>query len=141
MCGFVRACLLGYREWSKQRLLRRLLEMEKVRENCDAVHVNTRSHMFLSTDSQFITIVTPLSSYQMLEDRRRHALSAKSSSRLDQEVQATPTEILGFTVATEAAVSVGTMTEEGEEVSELRKRLTQLEEERVELQKMLSSRE
>lgn len=60
---------------------------------------------------------------------------------MDQEVQATPTEILGFTIATEAAVSVGTMTEEGEDISELRKRLTQLEEEGVELQKTLSSRE
>lgn len=28
-------CLLGYREWSKQRLLRRLLEVETVRANRD----------------------------------------------------------------------------------------------------------
>lgn len=93
------------------------------------------------TDSRFITSLTPLSSYQRLEDSRRHAQAAKSSGRLDQEVQATATEILGFTVATEAAVSVGTMTEEGEEVSDLRKRLSQLEEEGVELQKTLSSKE
>ncbi|GAA6221643.1 IQ domain-containing protein E [Lates japonicus] len=96
----------GYRDWSKQRLLRRLLEVEK-----------------------------------RLEDGRRHAQSAKSSVRLDQEVQATPAEILGFTMATEAVVSVGTITEEGEEVSDLRERLSQLEKERVELQETLSSKD
>lgn len=35
------SCLLGYREWSKQRLLRRLLEVETVREivtNCPCKH-------------------------------------------------------------------------------------------------------
>lgn len=96
----------GYREWSKQRLLRRLLEVEK-----------------------------------RLEDSRRHAQSAKRSRQLDQEVQATPTEILGFTMATEAVVSVGTITEGGEEVPELRERLGQLEKERAELQEMLSSRD
>ncbi|XP_044046585.1 IQ domain-containing protein E isoform X2 [Siniperca chuatsi] len=96
----------GYREWSKQRLLRRLLEVEK-----------------------------------RLEDSRRHGKSAKSSGRLDQEVQATPTEILGFTMATEAVVSVGTITEEEEEVSELREGLSQLEKEKVELQEMLSSKD
>ncbi|XP_073319912.1 IQ domain-containing protein E [Pagrus major] len=96
----------GYREWSKQRLLRRLLEVEK-----------------------------------RLEDSRRHAQSAKSSSRLDQEVQATPNVILGFTMATEAVVSVGTCTEEGEEASELRERLSQLEKERAELQETLSSKD
>lgn len=52
-----------------------------------------------------------------------------------------PTEILGFTMATEAVVSVGTNTEEGEEVSELRERLSQLEKERAELQETLSSKE
>uniref|UniRef100_A0A4W6FDJ0 IQ motif containing E n=1 Tax=Lates calcarifer TaxID=8187 RepID=A0A4W6FDJ0_LATCA len=96
----------GYRDWSKQRLLRRLLEVEK-----------------------------------RPEDGRRHAQSAKSSGRLDQEVQATPAEILGFTMATEAVVSVGTITEEGEEVSDLRERFSQLEKERVELQETLSSKE
>lgn len=60
---------------------------------------------------------------------------------MEQEVQATPTEILGFTMATEAVVSVGTNTEEGEEVSELRERLGQLEKERAELQETLSSKE
>ncbi|TMS22871.1 IQ domain-containing protein E [Larimichthys crocea] len=96
----------GYREWSKQRLLRRLLEVEK-----------------------------------RLEDSRRHAQSAKSSGRLDQEVQATPTESLGFTMATEAVVSVGTITEEGEEGFDLRERFSQLEKERVELQDTLSSKD
>ncbi|KAM8772023.1 IQ domain-containing protein E isoform 1-T2 [Acanthopagrus schlegelii] len=96
----------GYREWSKQRLLRRLLEVEK-----------------------------------RLEDSRRHAQSAKSSSRLDQDVQATPNVIPGFTMATEAVVSVGTCTEEGEEVSELRERLSQLEKERAGLQEMLTSKD
>ncbi|XP_029360957.1 IQ domain-containing protein E isoform X2 [Echeneis naucrates] len=98
--------LKGYREWSKQRLLRRLLEVEK------------RS-----------------------DDSRRHTHSAKSSSRLDQEVQATPTEIFRFTMATEAVVSVGTITEEWEEDTDLRERLSQLEMERVELQEMLSRKD
>ncbi|XP_056266014.1 IQ domain-containing protein E isoform X3 [Pseudoliparis swirei] len=96
----------GYREWSKQRLLRRLLEVEK-----------------------------------RLEDGRGPAQSAKLSGRLDREVQTTPTEILGFTMATEAAVSVGTNTEEGEELSGLRERLGQLEKEGVELQEKLLSKD
>uniref|UniRef100_A0A667WX92 IQ motif containing E n=1 Tax=Myripristis murdjan TaxID=586833 RepID=A0A667WX92_9TELE len=100
----------GYREWSKQRLLRRLLEVEK-----------------------------------RLEDTRRHALSAKSSSQLDQEVQTTAAEILevtrGVSMATEAVVSVGTTTEEGEEVSALRGRVSQLEKEKVELQETLTSKD
>ncbi|XP_059192512.1 IQ domain-containing protein E [Centropristis striata] len=98
--------LKGYREWSKQRLLRRLLEVEK-----------------------------------RLEDSRRHAQSAKRSGRLDKEVQDTPTEILGFTMATEAVVSVGTITEGGEEVSDVRERLGQLEKEKTELQETLSSKD
>lgn len=52
-----------------------------------------------------------------------------------------PTEILGFTMATEAVVSVGTMTEEGEGISDVRERLSQSEEERAELQETLSSKE
>ncbi|KAK9540691.1 hypothetical protein VZT92_003128 [Zoarces viviparus] len=96
----------GYREWSKLRLLRRLLEVEK-----------------------------------RLEDGRGHAQTAKRGGRLDREVQASPAEILGFTMATEAVVSVGTMTEEGEESSGLRERLGQLEKERVELQERLSSKD
>lgn len=52
-----------------------------------------------------------------------------------------PTEIPGFTMATEAMVSVGTMTEEGEENSDLRECLSQLEGERASLQEMLSSKE
>lgn len=84
---------------------------------------------------------TPLSSYQRLEDNRRHAQSAKSSGRVDQEVQAAPTDIVGFTMATEAVVSVGTNTEEREEVSDLRQRLSQLEKERTELQETLSRKE
>ncbi|KAF7663434.1 hypothetical protein LDENG_00209660 [Lucifuga dentata] len=100
----------GYREWSKQRLLRRLLEVEK-----------------------------------RLEDNRRHAQPAKHGGRLDQEVQATPPEILDVTHsvarATEAVVSVGTITEEHEEVSALRSRVSQLEKEKVELQEMLLSKD
>ncbi|XP_062290634.1 IQ domain-containing protein E isoform X1 [Scomber scombrus] len=100
----------GYREWSKQRLLRRLFEVEK-----------------------------------RLEDSRKHAHRAKSSGRLDQEVQTTPTEILdvaqGFAMATEAVVSVGTSTEEGEEVAALRGSLSQLETEKAELQETLSSKD
>ena len=64
---------------------------------------------------------------------------------MDQEVQTTPTEILdvaqGFAMATEAVVSVGTSTEEGEEVAALRGSLSQLETEKAELQETLSSKE
>ncbi|KAK1886283.1 IQ domain containing protein E [Dissostichus eleginoides] len=66
----------GYREWSKQRLLRRLLEVEK-----------------------------------RLEDSRK------------------------------AVVSVGTSTEAGEEVSEMRERLGQSEKEQAELQERLSNKD
>lgn len=52
-----------------------------------------------------------------------------------------PTEILGFTMATEAVVSVGTITDKGEEFSDLREGLSQLEKEKVELQQILSSKE
>ncbi|KAF3687916.1 IQ domain-containing protein E [Channa argus] len=96
----------GYRDWSKQRLFRRLLEVEK-----------------------------------RLEESRRHTQSAKSSGRLDKEVQATLTEIQGFTMATGAVVSVGTMTEDGEEVSDLRGHLSQLRKEKVELQERLLSKD
>uniref|UniRef100_A0A669DJW4 IQ domain-containing protein E n=1 Tax=Oreochromis niloticus TaxID=8128 RepID=A0A669DJW4_ORENI len=95
-----------YREWSKQRMLRRLLEVEK-----------------------------------RLEDSKRHAQSPKSSILLDKEVQTTLTESLAFTMATEAVVSVGTLTDEREEVSELRERLSQLEEEKMALEELLSSRD
>ncbi|TNN43650.1 IQ domain-containing protein E [Liparis tanakae] len=78
---------------------------------------------------------------ERLEDGRGPAQSAKLSGRLDREVQTTPTEILGFTMATEAAVSVGTNTEEGEELSGLRERLGQSEKEGVELQERLSSKD
>lgn len=60
---------------------------------------------------------------------------------MDREVQATLAEIPGAAVATEAVVSVGTVTEEGEEPSGLRERLGQWEKERAELQEKLSSRE
>uniref|UniRef100_A0AAQ4Q0E8 IQ motif containing E n=1 Tax=Gasterosteus aculeatus aculeatus TaxID=481459 RepID=A0AAQ4Q0E8_GASAC len=96
----------GYREWSKQRLLRRLLEVEK-----------------------------------RLEDGRGPAHAAQRSGRLDRGVQATHTEAPGFTVATEATVSVGTVTEEGGEVPALRERLGQLEKERAELQQRLSGKD
>ncbi|XP_029948877.1 IQ domain-containing protein E [Salarias fasciatus] len=97
----------GYREWSKQRLLRRLLELEK-----------------------------------RLEDSRRHAPPAQSRSRLDQAVQATPLESPGSTMATEAVVSVGTVTEEWEgEASDLRERLGQSEKEKEELRETLWRRD
>lgn len=65
----------------------------------------------------------------------------KSSGRLDRETQTTPTEIQGFTIATEAVVSVGTMTEDGEEVLDLRGCLRRVQKERAELQEKLSSKE
>ncbi|XP_030591822.1 IQ domain-containing protein E isoform X2 [Archocentrus centrarchus] len=95
-----------YREWSKQRLLRRLLEVEK-----------------------------------RLEGSRRHSQSQKSTIQLDKEVQTTPIESLGFTMATEAVVSVGTLTEERDDVFELRERLSQLEEEKMALEELLSSKD
>lgn len=85
--------------------------------------------------------LTLVSSYQRPEDGRGHAPSGKSSGRLDQEVEATPADILRFTMATEAVVSVGTNTEEGEENSELSERLGQLEKEKAELQELLSNKE
>ncbi|KAL6111000.1 iqce [Pungitius sinensis] len=96
----------GYREWSKQRLLRRLLEVEK-----------------------------------RLEESRGPAPAAQRSGRLDRGVQATHAEAPGFTMATEATVSAGTVTEGGGEVPALRERLDQLEKEKVELQQRLSSKE
>uniref|UniRef100_A0A1A8MPN9 IQ motif containing E n=1 Tax=Nothobranchius pienaari TaxID=704102 RepID=A0A1A8MPN9_9TELE len=96
----------GYREWSKQRLLRRLLELEK-----------------------------------RLGSSRRHAQSAKSSTRLDKEVQATLTAAPRFTMATEMAVSVGTVTEEAEEISGQSNHLSQLEKDKVDLQELLSCKD
>ncbi|XP_068177432.1 IQ domain-containing protein E [Antennarius striatus] len=96
----------GYREWSKQRLLRRLLEVEK-----------------------------------RLEDSRKHTHSAKSSSQSDRGTQTVPTEILRSTMATEAVVSVGTITEGWEEATHLRERLSRLEEERAELEETLRSKD
>lgn len=52
-----------------------------------------------------------------------------------------PTEMQGFTMATEAVLSVGTMTEEVEEISGLKDLLSQLEETRAELQQTLSHKE
>ncbi|XP_028995464.1 IQ domain-containing protein E isoform X2 [Betta splendens] len=100
--------LKGYRDWSKQRLLRKLLDVEK-----------------------------------RLEDSRRHALAAKNSSRLDQEVQsqATPIQVPRLTMATEAVASVGVMTEDREELSDLRACLSQVEKEKVELQETLSRKD
>lgn len=88
-----------------------------------------------------LTMMTPLSSNQRLEDSRRHAHSAKRRSQVEQEVQAGPTEVQGVATATEAAVSVGTMTEDVEESSGLKELLSQLEEGRAELQETLSHRE
>lgn len=85
--------------------------------------------------------LTPISTNQRLEDSRRHAPAANISGRLDCEIQATPTEIRGFTMATEAVVSVGTMTEDGEENLDLRGRLSRVEKEKVELQEKLSRKE
>lgn len=85
--------------------------------------------------------MAPLSSFQRLEDSRRHTHSAKRRGRLEQEVQTMPTDIQGFTMATEAVVSVGTMTEELDEVSGLKELLSQLEKGKVELQEMLSHKE
>lgn len=61
---------------------------------------------------------------------------------MDVGVQATPTDCPGFTIATEAEVSVGA-TAEGEKdaVAKLRQRLSQLEKERAELQQTLTSKE
>lgn len=135
-------CLLGYKEWSKQRLLRRLLVVEKVRGNCSKLFTWAHPGVGVKMSTRNIHHWwTPFSTYQRLEDSSRTAQPAKSSSRLEKEVQATLTEVLGFTMATEAAVSVGTVTEEWEEVSDVRKRLSQLEEERVKLQQTLSSKE
>ncbi|XP_043971106.1 IQ domain-containing protein E isoform X1 [Gambusia affinis] len=98
------AGIKGYREWSRQRLLRRLLEVDR-----------------------------------RLESSRRHAQSVKSRATFNEEAPAMPTEVPGFPLATDAVVSRGTVTEQKREVSALRERLGQLEEERAELQERLSS--
>lgn len=141
MCVFMWWHSLGYREWSKQRLLRRLLELEKVRGSCNWWLAQQLTSDLNTHRAELHHRLTPVFSYQRPEDGRRPAPSGKSSGRLDQEVEATPAEILRFTMATEAVVSVGTNTEEGEEDSDLRERLSQSEKERAELQEMLSSKE
>lgn len=60
---------------------------------------------------------------------------------MDQGVQVGPTEDAAFTAAREALVSVGTMTEEREQISILRERLSQLEEERAGLEEKLSNQD
>ncbi|KAM9792298.1 IQ domain-containing protein E [Neosynchiropus ocellatus] len=97
----------GYREWSKQRVLRRLLEVEK-----------------------------------RLADARRHAPCSKSGSRLDRGVQTSASEKLDrLAMATEAGVSVGTQTEEDDEVDVWRERVSQLEAQKVTLQDRLSEKD
>uniref|UniRef100_A0A3P9M3G9 IQ motif containing E n=1 Tax=Oryzias latipes TaxID=8090 RepID=A0A3P9M3G9_ORYLA len=96
----------GYREWSKQRILRRLLELEK-----------------------------------RLEESRRHAHSAQSSSQLDKEVQIPLTETQTFSMATEARVSVGTITEECEAIAGLKECLNQSERKRIDLEETLAIKE
>lgn len=86
-------------------------------------------------------MTTLLSSYQRLEDSRRHTHTAKRRGRLEQGVQTMPTEMQEFTMATEAVFSVGTMTEEVEEISGLKDLLSQLEKTRAELRQTLSHKE
>lgn len=80
-------------------------------------------------------------SYQRLEESKRHAHSARSSSRLDQGVQVDFTEDPAFTAPRETVVTVGTMTEEKEQNSILKERLSRLEEEKAGLVERLSSQE
>lgn len=95
---------------------------------------------FVCSLRRFVTDLS--SSYQRLQESRRHAQSAKSSShRLDKEVQATLSEAMGDAVTTETVVSMGTVAEEAEELAVLRERLNQSEKNRAELQEMLSSKE
>lgn len=60
---------------------------------------------------------------------------------MDQGVQADFTEEPEFTAARETVVSVGTMTEEKEEISISREQLSRLEEEKAGLVEKLSSQE
>ncbi|KAJ0051241.1 hypothetical protein NL108_016544 [Boleophthalmus pectinirostris] len=101
----------GYREWSKQRLLRRLLELER-----------------------------------RLEDRKRPAHPVRSAVLLDREVQTAASEMPDrtrpFTMATEAGISVATMTEAREEEEPMLKGcLSQWEQERAELVERLRGKE
>uniref|UniRef100_A0A8C6SLF6 IQ domain-containing protein E n=1 Tax=Neogobius melanostomus TaxID=47308 RepID=A0A8C6SLF6_9GOBI len=104
------AGLAGYKDWSKKRLLRRVLELER-----------------------------------RLEDKRRPAPSEKRGMRLDRGVQTSASDMPDSTqplaMATEARISVATMTAEAEEESALRGRLSQWERERAELQEALRERE
>lgn len=60
---------------------------------------------------------------------------------MDQGVQVDFTEDPEFTVARETLVTVGTMTEEKEQISVLREQLSRVEEEKAGLVEKLSSQE
>lgn len=87
------AGLSGYKKWSKEKLLRRVLELER------------------------------------LEERQRPAPSQKRVVLLDQQVQTEACELLRGAMATEAGISVATMTEEEEERAELQEALKRRDEE------------
>lgn len=84
---------------------------------------------------------TLFSSSQRLEESRGHAHSAQSSSRLDKEVQIPLTETQTFSMATEARVSVGTITEECEAIAGLKECLNQSERKRIDLEETLAIKE
>lgn len=86
-------------------------------------------------------MTAPLSSNQRLEDGRGHAPSAKRRGHVEQEVQTVPAEVRGVATATEAGVSVGTMTEDAGGSPGPKELLGQLEEERAELQETLWRKE
>ncbi|XP_054636054.1 IQ domain-containing protein E isoform X2 [Dunckerocampus dactyliophorus] len=109
--------LKGYKEWSKYRLLRRLLELERRLEE--------------STRNANRTIHYSDQASQTMPPAILHQASQTTPPRvLDLAVQTTPAK----------TITTGTITEE-DEASDLRGCVDQLEAERVELQESLSSKE
>nr|XP_061791530.1 IQ domain-containing protein E-like [Nerophis lumbriciformis] len=110
------AGIKGYKEWSKHRLLRRLLELEKRLEEKNALKARYRSDQPCQT--------TPA----VVEQR---------------EVQTTPPECLDLAVQTMAVYTADAVTEtlEEDDVSSLKGCLEQLEAERTQLQAALTSNE
>ncbi|XP_061769645.1 IQ domain-containing protein E isoform X2 [Nerophis ophidion] len=115
----------GYKEWSKYRLLRRLLELEKKLEESTrrAKHLNQASQTTLPG-------ILHQASQTIPTGFLNHGSQTTPKGILDLAVQTTHTETLDTETMTEV-----------DEVAELRERVEQLEAERAQLQEWLSSGE
>ncbi|XP_061840154.1 uncharacterized protein [Nerophis lumbriciformis] len=114
----------GYKEWSKYRLLRRLLELEKLEES-------TRRTKHLDQASQ-----------TTLPGILHQASQTIPTGILNHGSQTTPKGILDLAVQTTHTETIDTETmTEVDEVADLRERVEQLEAERAQLQEWLSTGE